>query len=342
MLGREQESLPGRAVGLKTPQTGETVRNVGIGGSAGIGGFGARFGGTAEAPRAARGRSARTGSRRAFGLTLGVAALAALALAGSASAADDPLGAVAQGAASAAAGAAPAAAPTVTTATAGATETAGATSAAVQTATKAVHAPTPPDDREVSETVRSTGAAVDSAVRTAKRTADSAVATTTGVVNDATRPPSPTPGAHTAPATHATHARLEVEASHARPPSRRPGVTHRRTIEPRTSPATAARALDRAPTSHIAPPTSHHHVAWSPAAASRRERAADPQPLSPAAPLHGGAVLAAASAVASGAGIAALLLASFLLAAPAIRRRLLAPSPGRWPAAPVFLLERPG
>jgi hypothetical protein len=57
----------------------------------------------------------------------------------------------------------------------------------VQTATKAVHAPTPPADREVSETVRSAGAAVDSAVRTAKRTADSAVATTTRVVNDATR-----------------------------------------------------------------------------------------------------------------------------------------------------------
>ena len=47
-------------------------------------------------------------------------------------------------------------------------------------------------------------------------------------------------------------------------------------------------------------------------------------------------------AAASGAGIAALLLATFLLAAPAIRRRLLAPSSGHWPAAPVFLLERPG
>lgn len=311
---------------------------MGSGGSAGVGGFAARSGGAARATRAARsGRSAR----RAFALTLGLSALVALGLAGSASAADDPLGAVAQGAASAAAGAAPAAAPTVTTATAGATETAGATSAAVQTATKAVHAPTPPADREVSETVRSAGAAVDSAVRTAKRTADSAVATTTRVVNDATRPPAPT-AAHTIPATHATRAGLKVEASHARPPSRRPGVTHRRTAEPRTSPATAARALDFAPKSHIAAPTAHRDLVSSPAAASRGERAGDPQPLSPTAPLHGGAAAAGASAAVSGAGIAALLLATFLLAAPAIRRRLLAPSPGHWPAAPVFLLERPG
>jgi hypothetical protein len=339
MFAREQEPLPGRAVGLKTPQTGETVRNVGIGGSAGSGGFGARFGGTARAIRAARsGRSAR----RAFALTLGLSALVALGLADSASAADDPLGAAAQGAASAAAGAAPAAAATVTTATAGATETAGATSAAVQTAAKAVHTPTPPADREVSETVRSAGAAVDSAVRTAKRTADSAVATTTRVVDDATRTPAPTPGAHTTPATHATHAGLKVEASHARAPSRHPGVTDRRTAEPRTSPATAARALDLAPKSHIAAPTTHRDVVSSPAAANRGERAADPQPLSPTAPLHGGTAAAGASGAVSGAGIAALLLATFLLAAPAIRRRLLAPSPGHWPAAPVFLLEHPG
>jgi hypothetical protein len=297
-----------------------------------------RFGGAARATRAARsGRSAR----RAFALTLGLSALVALGLAGSASAADDPLGAVAQGAASAAAGAAPAAAPTVTTATAGATETAGATSAAVQTATKAVHAPTPPADREVSETVRSAGAAVDSALRTAKRTADSAVATTTRVVDDATRPPPP-PAAHTPPATHATRAGLKVEASHARAPSRHPGVTHHRTAEPRTSPATAARALDLAPKSHIAAPTTHRDVVSSPAAANRGERAADPQPLSPTAPLHGGTAAAGASGAVSGAGIAALLLATFLLAAPAIRRRLLAPSPGHWPAAPVFLLEHPG
>jgi trimeric autotransporter adhesin len=337
MFAREQDSLPGRAVGLKTPQTGETVHNLGIGGSAGFGRFGARFGGTARATRAARsGRSAR----RAFALTLGLSALVALGLAGSASAADDPLGAVAQGAASAAAGAAPTAAPTVTTATAGATETAGATSAAVQTATKAVHAPTPPADHEVSETVRSAGAAVDSAVRTAKRTADSAVATTTRVVNDATRPPAAT-AAHT-PATHAARAGLKVEASHARAPSRHPGVTHRRTAEPRTSPATAARALDFAPKSPIAAPTARRDLVSSPAATSGGERAADPQPLTPTAPLHGGAGAAGASAAVSGAGIAALLLATFLLAAPAIRRRLLAPSPGHWPAAPVFLLEHPG
>jgi hypothetical protein len=186
------------------------------------------------------------------------------------------------------------------------------------------------------------GAAVDSAVRTAKRTADSAVATTTRVVNDATRPPAPTAGAHTTPATQATRAGLKVEASHARPPSRHPGVTHRRTAEPRTSPATAARALDLAPDPRVAAPTAHREIVSSPAANSRGQRAADPQPLSPTAPLHGGAVAAGASAAASGAGVAALLLATFLLAAPAIRRRVLAPSPGHWPAAPVFLLERPG
>jgi hypothetical protein len=314
MFAREQAPLPGRAVGLKTPQTGETVRNVGIGGSAGVGGLAARC-----------------------GLAIGLAAVVAIAFAGSASAADDPLGAVTQ----AAAPVTNAAAPTATTATAGATETAGATSAAAQTATKAVHAPTPPADREVSETVRSTGAAVDSAVRTAKRTADSAVATTTRVVNDATRPPAPT-AARTTPATHAAHAGLQVEASHARPPSRHPAVTHRRTAEPRTSPATAARALDLAPKSPIAAPTAHRDIVSSPGAASRGERAVDPQPLSPTAPLHGGAVAAGASAAASGAGIAALLLTTFLLAAPAIRRRLLAPSPRHWPAAPVFLLEHPG
>jgi hypothetical protein len=41
-------------------------------------------------------------------------------------------------------------------------------------------------------------------------------------------------------------------------------------------------------------------------------------------------------------GTAALLFAIFILVAPAIRRRLVAPSALRWPAAPVFLLDRPG
>jgi flagellar hook-length control protein FliK len=275
-------------------------------------------------------------------VTLGLAALVALAFASSAPAADDPLGAVAQGAASTVGSAAPAAAPTATAATSGAAATAQATTAAAQTATKSVHPPTPPAEREVSETVRSAGTAVDSAVRTAKRTADSAVATTTRVVNDATRPPAPRVGAHTTPAAHATRAGLKVEASHARPPSRHPGVTHRRTAEPRTSPATAARALDLTPAPHAAAEAAHRDVLSPAAATSRGERASGPQPLSPAAPLHGGATAAGASAAVSGAGIAALLLATFVLAAPAIRRRLHAPPPGHWPAAPVFLLERPG
>jgi hypothetical protein len=162
------------------------------------------------------------------------------------------------------------------------------------------------------------------------------------VVNDTTRPPEPTAGARTTPATHATRAGLKVEASHARPPSRHPGVTHRRTAEPRTSPATAARALGHARGPRIAAPTAHRDVLSPPAATSRGERATGPQPPSPTVPLHGGAALAGASAAGSGAGIAALLLATFILAAPAIRRRLPAPSPGHWPAAPVFLLEHPG
>jgi hypothetical protein len=288
---------------------------VSFGGSAGVGGFGARC-----------------------GLAIGLAAVLAIGFTGSASAADDPLGAVTQAATSAT----NAAAPTVTTAAAGATETASATTAAAQTATKSVHPPARPAEREVSETVRSAGAAVDSAVRTAKGTADSAVATTTRVVSDATRPPAPTAGGHITPATHSTRAGLKVEASHARPPSRHPGVTPRRTAEPRTSPATAARALDLAPAPHVAVQSAHRDVLSPAAATSRGERASGPQPLSPTAPLHGGAAAAGASAAASGAGIAALLLATFILAAPAIRRRLHAPPPGHWPAAPVFLLERPG
>jgi hypothetical protein len=315
MFGREQEPLPGRAVGLKTPQTGEKVRIVSFGGSAGVGGCRARC-----------------------GLVLGLAAVAAIAFASSAAAANDPLGAVTQ----AAAPVTNAAAPTATTATAGVSETASATTAAAQTATKSVHPPTPPAEREVSETVRSAGAAVDSAVHTAKRTGDSAVATTTRVVNDATRPPAPAAGAHATQATHATRAGLKVEASHARPPSRHPGVTHRRTAEPRTSPATAARALDLAPAPRVAAEPAHRDGLSPAAATSRGERASGPQPLSPTAPLHGGAAAAGASAAASGAGIVALLLATFILAAPAIRRRLHAPPPGHWPAAPVFLLERPG
>jgi hypothetical protein len=151
----------------------------------------------------------------------------------------------------------------------------------------------------------------------------------------------PPTAAHTAPAGHA-QAGQKVEASHARPPSRRPGVTHRRTAEPRTSPATAARALDRSPAPRLAAPTTHRNVVTPAAATSRGQRAAGRQPLSPTAPVHGGAAAAGASAAAAGAATAALLLLTFLLAAPAIRRRLHAPSPGHWPAAPVFLLERPG
>jgi hypothetical protein len=278
---------------------------------------------------ATRGCSARGG----LAVALGLSALVALPFASSASAADDPLGSVAQGAASAAAPVTNAVAPTATTAATGATETASATTATVQTRTKAVHPPTPPGDRDVSETVRSAGAVVDSAVRTAKRTADSAAATTARVVDSATHPPAPSAAARGAPAGH-TQAGQKVEASHARPPSRHPGVTHR-TTEPRTSPATAARALDRAPAPSVAAPTTYRNIVSPPATSSRGQRVTGPQPLSPTAPVHGGAAAAGASA-------AALLLLTFLLAAPAIRRRLLAPSPGHWPAAPVFLLERPG
>jgi hypothetical protein len=135
---------------------------------------------------------------------------------------------------------------------------------------------------------------------------------------------------------------MKVEASHARPPSRHPGVRHHRTAERRTSPATAARALDRAPAPGVAAPIAHRDLMPPAADTSRGQRPAGPQPLSPTAPLHGGGAAAAASAAASGASTAALLLLTFLLAAPAIRRRLHAPSPGHWPAAPVFLLERPG
>ena len=69
-------------------------------------------GGAAEAAYPPRdGGFARAGrsASRAFALTLGLAALVALAFAGSASAADDPLGAVAQGGASTVGSAAPAA-----------------------------------------------------------------------------------------------------------------------------------------------------------------------------------------------------------------------------------------
>jgi hypothetical protein len=96
------------------------------------------------------------------------------------------------------------------------------------------------------------------------------------------------------------------------------------------------------PAPRVAGPSAHRDVLLPPVAASRGELASGPQPSSPTAPLHGGAAAAVASAAASGAGIAALLLATFILAAPATRRRLHAPSPGHWPAAPVFLLERPG
>jgi hypothetical protein len=355
---REQGDLPSRAVGLKTPQTGGTVPDVGFGGSAGVGGF-AGVGGAARAALravfaratcAARSdrftgarlvaRGDRCATRAPLGLTLGLAAVVALAMAASASAADDPLGAATQGAASAAgAAAAPvttAAAPAATTATAGATDTATATTAAAQTATKAVHPPAPPTDREVSDTVRSAGAAVDSAVRTVKRTADAGVATTTHVVDSAQRPP-----ASSAPASTASRAKpaLKVESSHARPPSRHPGVKHDRTAaEPHASQATAARALDRtAPTT-----TQRSHAVASVPSAAGGQHAANPQPASPSAPALSGTAAAAAGAAASGAGPAALLLAIFLLAAPAIRRRLHAPPSGHRPAAPVFLLERPG
>jgi hypothetical protein len=271
-------------------------------------------------------------------MTLGVAALVALGLASSASAADDPLGAVTQ----AAAPVTNAAAPTVTTAAAGTAETAQATTAAAQTAAKAVHPPSATTDRDLSDTVRSAGAVVDSAARTAKRTADAAVATTTHVADAATRPPA-TPTAatpHTAAPAQPKPPGLKVESSHARPPSRHPSKAHHRTVEPPA--ATAARALDPTPAPLVAAPIARQAAVAPPVLTGHGERVAGAQPASPAAPAHGGAAAAGASAAASGAGIAALLIATFLLATPAIRRRLPAPSPGHWPAAPVFLLERPG
>jgi hypothetical protein len=327
---REQGDLPGRAVELKTLQTGETVRAVGIGGSAGVGGFA----GVGDASRTVARANRSTAPR--LGLALAIAVLIALGLAASASAADDPLGAVTQAAAPVTNLAAPvanAAAPAATTATAGATETA----AAAQTATKAVQPLTPPTDREVSDAVRSAGAAVDSAVRTVKRTTDAAVATTTHVVDSAKRP-----SASSAPASPASRPRpaLKVESSHARPPSRHPGARHDRTAaEPRPSQATAARVLDR----RLAMTTAQQpHAVVSTPVAGRSQHAAAPQPGSPSAPALGGVAAAVAGAAASGAGTAALLVAIFLLAAPAIRRCLPAPPPGHRPAAPVFLLERPG
>jgi hypothetical protein len=338
---------------LKTPQTGETVRVVGIGGSAGIGGFAGIGGAAAGAARRDRSAFARRdrpafaarrdrSARAALAITVGLATVVVLAVAGSASAADDPLGAVTQASAPVTDAATPAtnaAAPTANAANAGAAETAGATTAAVQTAAKVVHVPSPTTDRDVSETVRSAGAVVDSATRTVKRTADSAVATTTHAVDAATR----APAAATAAPAQAAHPKplgLKVESSHARPPSRHPGVRHHRTAEPHS--ATAARALDPTPAPLAAASLAPRDLVAPAASSGRGERAGGRQPTSPAAPSHGGVSAAGASAAASGVGIAALLVATFLLAAPAIRRRLPGPSPGHWPAAPVFLLERPG
>jgi hypothetical protein len=61
----------------------------------------------------------------------------------------------------------------------------------------------------------------------------------------------------------------------------------------------------------------------------------------PPAPASTGAAVGAIGAGSTGA-TAALLLVLFSLVAPAIRRHLLMPPARPWPAAPVFLLERPG
>jgi hypothetical protein len=80
-----------------------------------------------------------------------------------------------------------------------------------------------------------------------------------------------------------------------------------------------------------------------PAADQPRRQAAGASPTLPQpAPSHSGASVAGAIGPGSAGATAALLLAIFLLVAPAIRRHLVAPPTHRWPAAPVFLLDRPG
>jgi hypothetical protein len=75
---------------------------------------------------------------------------------------------------------------------------------------------------------------------------------------------------------------------------------------------------------------------------ARRAGSAAPPLRSPSTPMHTGAPVAGAGASTAAGGIAVLALLTFILAAPATRRRLLAFMPAAWTAAPVFLLDRPG
>jgi hypothetical protein len=223
-----------------------------------------------------------------------------------------------------------------------------ATSASAAAAARATSAPAASAARATSaaagSAARATPAAAASAVDLALRTADSTLRTATGTVD-------PLIGVATGLAGMAAGAGLQaVDAAEGMP-----GVRVATTTQPKSLAAPASSfapwplrrgplALGRPANTRTAPQGSHvpaTALVLSAPAPAIHAAGTDPTLPTPAPP-RSGATTAGAIGPGSAGATAALLLALFALVAPAIRRRLVAPSAHRWPAAPVFLLDRPG